>query len=155
VQATTEAEYFEKLNGTNLQFLFATIFLAVFLALGGVAGIMITMFSAISQRIADIGVMRILGFARWQILVSYFMEAMLLALVGGLIGCALGSLSNGYTASSIVGSGMGGGKSVVLKLVVDSKVLLAGLGFSLFMGAIGGLIPALSAMVTRPLESLR
>lgn len=155
VQAMTEAEYFEKLNGTNLQFLIATVFLAVFLALGGVAGIMITMFAAISQRIKDIGVMRILGFARWQILVSYFMEAMLLALIGGLIGCAIGSLCNGYSASSVVGSGAGGGKSVVLRMVVDSKVLLGGLGFSLLMGAVGGLIPALSAMLTRPLESLR
>jgi ABC-type lipoprotein release transport system permease subunit len=155
VQAQTEAEYFERLNGTNLQFLFATIFVAVFLALGGMAGIMITMFAAISQRIKDIGVMRILGFARWQVLVSFFLEAMMLALIGGLIGCAIGSLCNGYTTSSIVGSGQGGGKFVVLKMVVDAKVLLGGLGFALFMGAIGGLVPALSAMATRPLESLR
>jgi hypothetical protein len=49
----------------------------------------------------------------------------------------------------------GAGKSVVLKLVVDSPVLLRGAVFALAMGAIGGLLPALSAMRVRPLESVR
>ena len=84
------------------------------MAVGGVFGVMNTMFAAISQRIKDIGVLRILGFARWQILVSFFLESLVLALVGGLLGCALGSLADGWTATSIVCSGQGGGKSVVL-----------------------------------------
>jgi putative ABC transport system permease protein len=87
--------------------------------------------------------------------VSFFLEAMLLALIGGLIGCALGSLANGVSATSVVGSGQGYGKSVVLKLVVDANILLAGLLLSLTMGFFGGLLPALSAMRLRPLESLR
>ena len=62
------------------------------MAIGGVFGVMNTMFAAISQRTKDIGVLRILGFARWQILVSFFLESLLLALIGGLLGCALGSL---------------------------------------------------------------
>ena len=49
----------------------------------------------------------------------------------------------------------GGGKSVVLQLVVDARILGAGLLFSLLMGALGGLIPALSAMRLKPLESQR
>jgi hypothetical protein len=44
---------------------------------------------------------------------------------------------------------------VVFKVFVDQTILLGGIFFSLFMGAVGGLIPAVSAMVTRPLESLR
>ena len=44
---------------------------------------------------------------------------------------------------------------MVLQLVVDARIIGAGLLFSLFMGAVGGLIPALSAMRLRPLESLR
>ena len=42
-----------------------------------------------------------------------------------------------------------------LKLVVDSSTLAAGLVLTLFMGALGGLVPSLSAMRLRPLESLR
>jgi ABC-type antimicrobial peptide transport system permease subunit len=113
------------------------------------------MLAAISQRQKDIGVLRILGYARWQILESFFLESLLLALVGGAIGCLLGSLVDGWNATSIISSGQGGGKSVVLKLVVDSKVILFGLLFSLGMGNIGGLLPALSAMRVSPLDSVR
>jgi ABC-type antimicrobial peptide transport system permease subunit len=113
------------------------------------------MFAAISQRIKDIGVLRILGFASWQILVSFLLESLVIALVGGLLGCALGYLANGWSASSIVGSGQGGGKSVVLKLVVDANTLATGMLLTLVMGGLGGLLPALSAMRLKPLDSLR
>lgn len=155
VSAQTEPAYYDQLNGTNQQFLFAIMVVAAIMAIGGVFGVMNTMFAAISQRTKDIGVMRILGFSRWQILASFFLEALLLAVLGGLIGCALGSLANGWTASSIISSGQGGGKSVVLKLVVDGAILAAGMVFSLVMGCIGGLLPALSAMRLKPLESVR
>jgi len=52
-------------------------------------------------------------------------------------------------------SGAGGGKSVMLKLVVDARILAVGMGFSLLMGCVGGLIPALSAMRLKPLDSVR
>jgi predicted lysophospholipase L1 biosynthesis ABC-type transport system permease subunit len=155
VKAQTESEYYDKLNGTNIQFLAAVGVVSIFLALGGMAGIMITMFAAISSRVKDISVLRILGFARWQVLVSFFLESLLLALVGGLIGCAVGSLAHGWSTTSLIGSGQGGGKTVVFTVIVDQTILLGGVFFALLMGAIGGLIPAFSAMATRPLESLR
>src|SRR5262249_32811086 len=114
-----------------------------------------TMFAAISARTRDIGVLRILGFARWQILMSFFLESLFIALIGGALGCALGYLCDGWEASSIVSSGSGGGKSVLLKLVVDANIVAAGMLFTLLMGGIGGLLPALSAMQLRPLEALR
>jgi ABC-type lipoprotein release transport system permease subunit len=80
---------------------------------------------------------------------------LLIGLLGGLLGCALGYLSNGITTSSVVSSGQGGGKSVVLKLVVDVNILAAGMGVAWIMGAVGGLFPSLSAMRLKPLESLR
>jgi ABC-type lipoprotein release transport system permease subunit len=156
LQAQPETEYYSKLSATNQQFLVAIIFLAVFMAIGGIFGVMNTMFAAISQRTKDIGVLRILGFARWQVLVAFFLESLAIALVGGLIGCALGYLANGWTATSIISSGQGfGSKTVVLKLLVDANTLAAGLVFTLVMGALGGLVPSLSAMRLKPLESLR
>ncbi len=155
VAAQVETEYYERLNTTNLQFFYAAVVVACFMALGGVFGIMNTMFAAISQRQKDIGVLRILGYSRWQILESFFLESLMLALIGGAMGCALGMAANGWSASSIISSGQGGGRSVVFKLLVDGKILLGGLIFSLVMGNIGGLLPALSAMRVRPLESLR
>lgn len=156
VQAQPEVEYYAKLSETNKQFMVAIIFVAVVMAVGGVFAVMNTMFAAINQRTKDIGVLRILGFTRWQILVSFFLESMAIALLGGLVGCALGLLVDGVTATSIVSGGQGGGgKFVVLKLVVDANTLAVGVLFTLAMGAIGGLLPSLAAMRLRPLESLR
>ncbi len=155
VSAQTEKEYYEKLNNTNAQFLGTVIFIVIIMAVGGVFGVMNAMFAAVSQRTKDIGVLRILGYTPLQVLMSFFLESLLLAVLGGLLGCAIGSLCHGFTASSIAGSGAGGGKSVVLKLIVDQYILATGLGFALVMGALGGLVPALSAMRLKPLESLR
>jgi putative ABC transport system permease protein len=155
VYAQTETDYYEKLNTTNQQFMFSIMVVAIIMAVGGVFGVMNTMFAAISQRINDIAVLRIIGFSRWQVLVSFFLESMVIALAGGLLGCALGSLADGWSASSIVSGGGGGGKSIMLKLSVDANVLATGLVFTLIMGAVGGLLPSLSAMRLKPLESLR
>jgi ABC-type lipoprotein release transport system permease subunit len=156
VKAQTETDYYDGLDGTNKQFLFSILFVVAIMAIGGIFGIMNTMFAVISQRTKDIGVLRILGFSRWQVLVSFLIESMLLALIGGALGCAFGYLADGTSATSMVsGGGGGGGKSIVLKMVVDWKIIGSGLLFSLFMGLVGGLIPSLSAMRLRPLESLR
>lgn len=156
LSAQTEQQYYASLSQTSTQFRYAVLFVAVVMAIGGVLGVMNTMFAAISQRTKDIGVLRLLGYSRFKILCSFLMESMVIALVGGTLGCLLGLLTDGWTASSIVSSGAGGGgKSVVLRLTVDSSVIWIGLLFTYLMGAVGGLVPALSAMRLKPLESLR
>ncbi len=154
--AIVETKYFESLSETNLQFLVAIIIVAAFTAIGGVFGVMNTMFAAISQRTKDIGVLRLLGYKRWQILVSFLLESLVLALLGGLLGCFLGwLLADGQTATSVVSSGQGGGKFVVLRLTVDLAVLSSGMLLALAMGFLGGLIPSMSAMRLTALEALR
>src|SRR5262249_14125706 len=154
--AQVETDYYSKLSATNQQFLGAIIFVTIIMAIGGIFGVMNTMFAAISQRRKDIGLLRILGYARWQVLGSVFLQPLVVALVCGLCGCALGYLANGWTATSLVTGGQGGfGKTVVLKLVVDANTLAAGLVVTLFMGAFGGLVPSLTAMRLRPLESMK
>jgi ABC-type lipoprotein release transport system permease subunit len=150
-----EREHYAKMSQTNDQFRVACYFVAVVMAIGGVLGVMITMFAAVSQRARDIGVLRLLGFARWQILSSFMLETLAIGLLGGVLGVAIGSLSTGVTVSSIVSSSSGGGKSVVLQMSVDSMLMIAGVLFALVMSAIGGFIPAVFAMRLRPLESLR
>jgi ABC-type antimicrobial peptide transport system permease subunit len=136
--------------------LFAIIFVTIILALGGVFGVMNTMFAAISQRIKDIGVLRLMGYGRRHVLASFLMESLVIALIGGGLGVLLGSLVDGWSATSVVGSGAGGGgKFVVLKLAVDASVIAAGLLLTLLMGLIGGLIPALNAMRLSALDALR
>ncbi len=156
VNALTETEYYAKLSENNKIFLYGSVLVAVVMALGGIFGVMNTMFAAVAQRIKDIGVMRILGFKRWQVLVSFMLESLVIALAGGLAGLLLGSLCHGMTATSVISSGQGGGgKTVILRLVVDAQVLMAGAIFTLVMGRLGGLIPALSATRLKILDALR
>jgi len=150
IRARTEQDYFESLNETNKQFLVMIVVVAALMAIGGIFGVMNTMFAAVAQRTREIGMLRILGFARWQVLVAFFLEAILLAILGGLLGCAIGWWCNGLSASSQMM-----GKSVMLKLVVDWKIVGVGMLFSIVMGCLGGLLPALSAIRLKMLDSLR
>jgi putative ABC transport system permease protein len=156
VNAQTELEYFSKQSENNKTFLYFTLVIAVVMSLGGVFGVMNTMFASVAARIKDIGVLRILGFKRWQVLVSFLLESLAIAVAGGLVGMALGSLCHGLTATSVLSSGAGGGgKTVILKLIIDANVLMAGAIFTLVMGRLGGLIPAISATRLKLLEALR
>jgi cell division protein FtsX len=155
LQATTEAEYYSKLSESAEQILGAIFLVAIIMAVGGVFGIMNTMFAAIAQRASDIGVLRILGFARWQILATFLLESLVIAMIGGGLGCILGYFINGVSASTMVGSNDGIPKSVVFEMVVDPNTVALGLLFTLLMGGFGGFLPALAAMRLRPLESLR
>ncbi len=151
-----ETEYFQSLSSTNLQFLVAIIVVTLIMSLGGIFGVMNTMFASVSQRTKDIGVLRLLGYKRWQILVSFLLESLVLAFLGGMAGCALGWLADGWTANSIVSSGAGGGgKFVVLRITIDTLVTLTGMLLAIGMGFLGGLIPSLSAMRLTALQALR
>ena len=108
-----------------------------------------------SVRSSPAATARSTGYARWQILASFLLESFLIALAGGLIGCAVGALFNGGTATGIVGGFGSFGKSVQVSLLVDASTIALGLLLTLIMGLFGGLLPSLSAMRLRPLESLR
>jgi putative ABC transport system permease protein len=153
--AQLETEYYKSLSESTAQFSWAIGFLAIVMSVGGIFGVMNTMFAAISQRTKDIGVLRLLGYPRWQILVSFLLESLVIALAGGLLGCLLGYLSDGWTATSIVTGSSGGGKSVVLQLAVSPDIIATGILLTLLMGLLGGLLPALSAMRLKALEALR
>jgi ABC-type lipoprotein release transport system permease subunit len=150
LRALPENDYYAKLAAANQVFLGAAYAVAVVMAAGGVFGVMNTMFAAVSQRARDIGVLRVLGFTRRQVLASFLAESLAIALAGGGVGCLLGCLAQGWTATSFVH-----GRSLVFTLTVDGDTLAVGLLFTLSMGGAGGFLPALAAMAVKPLESLR
>ena len=75
-------------------------FVAVVMGIGAVFGAMNTMYAIVSQRTREIGTLRALGFSRFSILISFVMESVLLALIGGVLGCLLAFAMNGYTAGT-------------------------------------------------------
>lgn len=158
LKAFAEPDYYAELTKTNDFFLTAVVIVAVVMAIGGVFGMMTTMFASIAQRIKDIGVLRLLGFKRWQVTVSFMLESLTLAVIGGALGCLVAYLAaDGRTTTSTMSGGGGGpgGKSFALTIDVDAQVVAMGLLFTLAMGRLGGLVPALSAMRIKVLESLR
>jgi putative ABC transport system permease protein len=158
LKAFSEPDYYAELTKTNNFFLTAIIVVCVVMAIGGVFGMMTTMFASIAQRIRDIGVLRLLGFKRWQVMVSFMLESLTIAIIGGALGCLVAwVLADGKASTSTLSSGGGGpgGKSIALRINVDAQVMAMGMLFTLVMGRLGGLVPALSAMRMKVLDSLR
>jgi ABC-type antimicrobial peptide transport system permease subunit len=163
VRAVSEVRYYEDLANSNQQLMFLVTAVAAIMALGGIIGVMLVMFAAIAQRIKDIGVMRVVGFKRWQILVSFMLESMAIAIIGGLVGVFLVMLidgvasiaQGGLTVTSNVSAGQGGGKTVVTKLLFGADLYAGGMLFTMIMGRLGGLLPSVGAMRLGILESLR
>jgi putative ABC transport system permease protein len=155
LSANIETEYYSGLQATNRQFLVAIWVVTVILAIGGGFGVTNTMFAAISARRKDIGVLKLMGFRSRHILASFLLESIVLGMIGGILGCAVGSLCHGWSATSSVSSGGGGGKTIVLKLIVDLNIWLIGIALSFTMAFIGGLLPAVNAVRLKTLDVLR
>jgi GAF domain-containing protein len=64
-------------------------FVAIIMAIGSSFAAMNTMYAAVARRSAEIGTLRVLGFSKLGILTSFFLESLLLSLIGGIIGCLL------------------------------------------------------------------
>jgi ABC-type antimicrobial peptide transport system permease subunit len=75
--------------------------LTVIFSLGAVIGAMITMYSAVANRTAEIGTLRALGLQRGSILAAFLMEFLLLGLVGGCIGLFFTSFLQLFTISTL------------------------------------------------------
>jgi len=163
VRAVSEVRYYEDLANSNQQLMFLVTGVAIIMALGGTIGVMLVMFAAIAQRIKDIGVMRVVGYKRWQILVSFMLESLAIAIIGGLVGVLLvllvdgaaSVIQGGLTITSNVSAGQGGGKTVVTRLLFGTDAFAGGMLFTMIMGRLGGLLPSVGAMRLGILESLR
>ena len=113
------------------------------MGLGAVIAAINTMYSSVSTRSVEIGTLRSLGFSNVPVVVSVMVEAMLLALVGGLLGSAVVYLAyDGFASSTL---NVGSLSQVAFEFSVTPRLLLIGLSGALLLGAVGGLLPALRA----------
>lgn len=137
---------------TDLVETFAYLIGAI-MGLGAVIASINTMYSSVSTRSAEIGTLRSLGFSNFPVVVSVMVEALLLALVGGLLGGAVVYLLYDGLASSTLN--VGSMSQVAFEFSVTPRLLFIGLGSALMLGAIGGLIPALRAARLPIIAALR
>jgi putative ABC transport system permease protein len=116
------------------------------MAIGAVFAALNTMYSAVSARLREIATLRAIGFGSTAMVASVLAEAMLLALIGGLIGAALAWLFfNGYTVSTSAGDASGVGRQLVFDLAVSPQLVVLGIVWACSIGLIGGLLPAIRA----------
>lgn len=149
LESQTEPQYYAKQAQQTRTLRRATWMVAWFMGIGAVFGVMNTMFAAINHRIKDIAVMRLMGFKPRDILLCFLIEAVLIAMLGGLLGLALGSVANGATRSISLGA-----RNIQFALRVDAAIVLSVSLVTLLLGILGGLLPALNAMRIKVLEAL-
>jgi ABC-type antimicrobial peptide transport system permease subunit len=113
---------------------------------------MITMYAAVANRTAEIGTLRALGFNRSTILTAFLMESLLLGLLGGGGGLFFASFLQFFSVSTMNFQTF---SELAFSFALTPKTVLQALGFSLFMGFAGGILPALRASRLAIVEALR
>jgi putative ABC transport system permease protein len=153
LQAVRETNFYEKQSEGVATFVgvLGTI-VSVFFAAGAMIGGMITMYGAVASRQREIGTLRALGFSRRSVLSSFLIEAILLSIVGGTVGAAA-SMLMGFVRFSMVN--MVSWSEIVFAFDPTPRVLATALVFACGMGLFGGLLPAVRAARTSPLQAIR
>jgi putative ABC transport system permease protein len=148
-----EPEFYDKQSSGMSMILTVMVMIFAFLfSLAAMIGAAITMNSAVANRSREIGTLRALGFSRISILISFVLEAMMLALIGGLVGLLLIVLT---TLKTFTMMNFATFSEVVLHFRATPDVIIASLVVSIVMGLIGGLIPAIRAARVSPIEAMR
>ena len=141
LQALSERKYYEEQAGQLSKALSALANLvALVMGVGAVLGAINTMYAIVSARTREIGTLRALGFSRRSILTSFLIESVILAIIGGAIGCLLAFPMNGFST----GTGQTQSFSeIAFNFRITPGIVLVGMTFAVVMGILGGLLPAL------------
>ena len=137
--AIPEKEYYDRQTSAGAPLQAMGIFVALIMAVGSCFAAMNTMYAAVARRGKEIGTLRVLGFSRTSILFSFFLESLLLSIIGGLLGVLLvlplNNVTTGITSFFTF-------SEIAFNFQVSPAVMATGLVFALFMGALGGFFPA-------------
>lgn len=130
-------------NLTGFVFVAAVIICGISLIVGGI-GIMNIMLVSVTERTREIGIRKAVGAKRKHILNQFLIEAIGICLMGGIIGVIFG-VAVGMIISSVMD----------LPLVIPLWSVILGISFSLLIGIIFGVYPAMKAAQLNPIEALR
>lgn len=128
---------------TNIMTMIISGIAGISLLVGGI-GVMNIMLVSVTERTREIGIRKALGATRGKILLQFLIEAMMLTLMGGLIGIGLG-VGGAYIVSTYA----------KWPPLVSPTVVFGGVLFSMALGIIFGLIPANKAAKLDPIDALR
>jgi len=152
VTVLSEQQYYDAQTVSAAPIKFLGLFCCIIMGVGSCFAAMNTMYAAVARRAREIGTLRVLGFTRKSILFSFFVESLLLSLVGGALACLATFPLNHVNAAL--------GNFVTFSETdfhfrIGPAVMLTGLLVSLLLGALGGLLPAWQAGKKEILSALR
>jgi putative ABC transport system permease protein len=125
---------------------------AIIMAIGAMFGALNSMYSAVAARGREIATLRAIGFGGLPVLLSVMFEALLLSLLGGVLGAGLAWLFfNGHSVSTLGGAFA----QVVFQLTVTRALIITGIVWACLIGLLGGFFPALRAARLPVAEALR
>jgi putative ABC transport system permease protein len=125
---------------------------AIIMAIGAMFGALNSMYSTVAARGLEIATLRAIGFGALPVLLSVMIEALLLSLLGGIIGASLAWLFfNGHSVSTLGGAFA----QVVFQLTVTPALIITGIVWACVIGLLGGFFPALRAARLPVAEALR
>ena len=116
--------------------------IASVMAIGAIFGALNTMYSAVTERGREIATMRTLGFGGGSVIFSFLIEALLISLLGGIVGCLAVLPLNGLTTGAMNWQTF---THLAFAFSITPSLLTAGVIFALIMGLLGGLPPAIRA----------
>lgn len=144
VKVQRETEYYAaqsrqlRLLVTGLAFVVCSL-----MGLGALFGALNTMYTAVSARSRDIATLEAIGFSGGPVMISVIAEALMLALIGGVIG-ALGAYFafDGYRTATLNFQTF---SQVAFAFDVTPKLMVSAIVYALVIGLLGGLFPAIRA----------
>ena len=151
LEAWSEKEYYDRQTANAAPIEYTGIFVALIMAVGSSFAAMNTMYAAVARRAREIGTLRVLGFSRGSILLSFFLESVVLAGLGGILGCLLVMPLNGITTAV----GNANFSETAFDFRVTPQIMLTGVVFAVVLGVLGGLFPARNASKKEILTALR
>lgn len=153
LEALRENDYYRKQSQNTSIFVGALgIVIAVFASVGAMIGALNTMLAAVAQRQREIGTLRALGFSRFSILMSFLLEAVILALAGGLVGLVAAASLSLVKVSMM---NFATWQEVSFQFDPSPAMLGTALLFGALMGIFGGFFPALRAARVSAVAAMR
>ncbi len=147
-----KAFYEEQSQGMAVFIRVLGLIITIIFSAGAMIGAMITMYAAVANRTVEIGTLRALGFQRRSILAAFLVEALFLSLIGGSIGLALAAFLEFVSFSTTNFTSF---TELAFGFHLTPVIVVSTLLFSLFMGLIGGFLPAVRASRLNIISALR